>query len=111
MSSLLSPKILQTAVIGGGSWATAQVKILCNTQEKVYWWLRSDESVNHILKFKHNPKYLQSVEFNTDKLVVSSNLEEIINEANYIIIATPSAFLTKLFENVPKDIFHVFLAV
>lgn len=102
------------AVIGGGSWATAQVKILCNTQEKVYWWLRSDESVNHILKFKHNPKYLQSVEFNTDKLVVSSNLEEIINEANYIIIATPSAFLTKLFENVPKDIFHgkvVFSAV
>ena len=83
------------AVIGGGSWATAQVKILCNNLNKVYWFVRSEEQVNHILQFKHNPKYLQSVEFDTKKVVVSSNLEEILKEAQYIIIATPSAFLTK----------------
>jgi glycerol-3-phosphate dehydrogenase (NAD(P)+) len=102
------------AVIGGGSWATAQVKILCNNLNKVYWFVRSDEQVNHILQFKHNPKYLQSVEFDTQKLVVSSNLEQILKEAQYIIIATPSAFLTKLFENVDKSLFEgkvVFSAV
>ena len=102
------------AVIGGGSWATAQVKILCNNLNKVYWFVRSEEQVNHILQFKHNPKYLQSVEFDTEKLVVSSNLEEILKEAQYIIIATPSAFLTKLFENVDKSLFEgkvVFSAV
>jgi glycerol-3-phosphate dehydrogenase (NAD(P)+) len=102
------------AVIGGGSWATAQVKILCNNLNKVYWFVRSEEHVNHILTFKHNPKYLQSVEFDTEKLVVSSNLEEILKEAQYIIIATPSAFLTKLFENVDKSLFEgkvVFSAV
>jgi len=102
------------AVIGGGSWATAQVKILCNNLNKVYWFLRSEEQVNHILNFKHNPKYLQSVEFDTQKLVVSSNLEEILQEAQYIIIATPSAFLTKLFENIDKSLFEgkaVFSAV
>ncbi len=102
------------AVIGGGSWATAQVKILCNNLNKVYWFVRSEEQVNHILQFKHNPKYLQSVEFDTEKLVVSSNLEQILKEAQYIIIATPSAFLTKLFENVDKSLFEgkvVFSAV
>ena len=102
------------AVIGGGSWATAQVKILCNNLDKVYWFVRSEEQVNHILTFKHNPKYLQSVEFDTEKLVVSSNLEEILKEAQYIIIATPSAFLTKLFENIDKSLFEgkvVFSAV
>ena len=102
------------AVIGGGSWATAQVKILCNNLNKVYWFVRSEEQVNHILQFKHNPKYLQSVEFDTKKVVVSSNLEEILKEAQYIIIATPSAFLTKLFENVDKSLFDgkvVFSAV
>ena len=102
------------AVIGGGSWATAQVKILCNNLNKVYWFVRSEEQVNHILTFKHNPKYLQSVEFDTEKLVVSSNLEEILKEAQYIIIATPSAFLTKLFENIDKSLFEgkvVFSAV
>jgi glycerol-3-phosphate dehydrogenase (NAD(P)+) len=102
------------AVIGGGSWATAQVKILSNNLQKVYWFVRSEEQVEHILKFKHNPKYLQSVEFDTNKLHVSSNLEEILAEAQYIIIATPSAFLTKLFENVDKKLFSgkvVFSAV
>jgi glycerol-3-phosphate dehydrogenase (NAD(P)+) len=58
------------AVIGGGSWATAIVKLLCNTQEKVNWWMRSEESVSHILTHKHNPKYLQSVELNLSKLNV-----------------------------------------
>lgn len=108
---LKDPKI---AVIGGGSWATAQVKILLNNSSKIYWWLRSEEQVQHILTYKHNPKYLQSVEFDTSKLMVSSDLEAILLEANYIIIATPSAFLTKLFENVSKDLFHgkvVFSAV
>ena len=33
------------AVIGGGSWATAQVKILCNNLNKVYWFVRSEEQV------------------------------------------------------------------
>jgi len=102
------------AVIGGGSWATAIVKILCNNLDMVHWWVRSEENVNHIKNFKHNPKYLQSVEFNTDKLHISNDLNEILDAANYIIIATPSAFLTKLFENVTKDMFEgkvVFSAV
>ena len=102
------------AVIGGGSWATAIVKILCNNLDTVHWWVRSEEHVKHIKNFKHNPKYLQSVEFNTDKLHISNDLNQILEAANYIIIATPSAFLTKLFENVTKDMFEgkvVFSAV
>ncbi|MDP4683703.1 MAG: NAD(P)H-dependent glycerol-3-phosphate dehydrogenase [Crocinitomicaceae bacterium] len=91
------------AVIGGGSWATALVKILCNNLNSVNWWMRNEGAVGHILKYRHNPNYLQSVEFDLNKINVSTDLEEIIRPADIVIIATPSAFLTKIFENLPKD--------
>jgi glycerol-3-phosphate dehydrogenase (NAD(P)+) len=58
----------QIAVIGGGSWATAIVKMLCNNVEQTHWWVRNATVVEHIKKYKHNPNYLTSVEFDTDKL-------------------------------------------
>jgi glycerol-3-phosphate dehydrogenase (NAD(P)+) len=102
------------AVIGGGSWATALVKILCNNLPIVNWWMRNDDAVDHILKYKHNPNYLRSVEFDLSKINVSSDLESIIGNADIIIIATPSAFLVRIFENFPKELFKdkvVFSAV
>lgn len=102
------------AVIGGGSWATALVKILCNNVENVNWYMRNKTAVEHILMYKHNPRYLQSVEFNLSKITVSTNLIETIKSSEIVIIATPSAFLVKLFEDCPKDIFEgkqVFSAV
>ncbi len=92
------------AVIGGGSWATALVKILSNNVSSVNWYMRNEGAVRHILKFRHNPNYLQSVEFDLNKINVSTDLMEIIKPADIVIIATPSAFLVKLFENFPKDI-------
>lgn len=102
------------AVIGGGSWATALVKMLCNNLQSVNWWMRSEESVAHILKYRHNPKYLQSVEFDLNKINVSTDLREIIEPADVVIIATPSAFLVKLFEGTSPTLFDgkiVFSAV
>jgi len=102
------------AVIGGGSWATALVKILCNNLNSVNWWMRNEVAVAHILKYRHNPNYLQSVEFDLNKINVSTDLEEIIRPADVVIIASPSAFLYKLFEHFPKEILRdkiVFSAV
>ena len=92
------------AVIGGGSWATALVKILCNNVSSVNWYMRNEDSVAHILKFRHNPKYLQSVEFDLNKINVSTNLVEVIERSELVIIATPSAFLVKLFEDFPEGL-------
>lgn len=92
------------AVIGGGSWATALVKILTSQKHVINWWMHNVSSAAHIIKYRHNPKYLQSVQFDLERINVSTDLVEIIEPADIIIIATPSAFLYELFEKFPKGI-------
>ena len=83
----------QIAVIGGGSWATAIVKMLCNNSKEVHWWVRNQTVLDHIKKYKHNPNYLTSVEFDTTKLLLSADLKEVVSKADILIMAVPSAFL------------------
>jgi glycerol-3-phosphate dehydrogenase (NAD(P)+) len=85
-----NPKI---AVIGGGSWATAIVKILSNNVETIYWWFRNAETVDFINKYHHNPNYLSSVELQMDKLVATTNLKETVAKADIVVLAVPAAFL------------------
>ncbi len=85
-----NPKI---AVIGGGSWATAIVKILSNNSRNISWWLRGADSVEHIRNHNHNPKYLSDVEIDTDIVTPTVDLTESITGAQIIILAVPSAFL------------------
>lgn len=102
------------AVIGGGSWATALIKILCNNVSNISWYMRNEVAVEHILKFKHNPNYLQSVAFDLNKINVSTNLVETIKSVDIVIIATPSAFLVDLFKEFPTELMQdkiVFSAV
>ena len=81
------------AVIGGGSWATAIVKMLANNADNLSWWMRNEEAVQHIKETQHNPRYLSGVRINTDIVEVSSNLKAICEQADVIVLAVPSAFL------------------
>jgi glycerol-3-phosphate dehydrogenase (NAD(P)+) len=94
----------KVAVIGGGSWATALVKILCNNLPSVNWWMRNDGAIRHILKYRHNPNYLQSVEFDLNKINISSDLNAVIEQSDIIIIATPSAFLVATFSEIQPNL-------
>jgi len=90
---------LKFAVIGGGSWATAIAKMLCVNLSEISWYMRNDAAIEHIEKFKHNPNYLSSVEFDTKKLKLTNNINEAIEYADYIIFAIPSAFLDAELKN------------
>ncbi|MDO6471265.1 NAD(P)H-dependent glycerol-3-phosphate dehydrogenase [Maribacter sp. 1_MG-2023] len=81
------------AVLGGGSWATAIVKMLTNNQEKIGWYMRNTDAIEHIKTQKHNPNYLTSVEFKTEQLVLTNDINEAVNYADVLIFAIPSAFL------------------
>ena len=88
------------AVLGGGSWATAIVKILSENHSQVNWWMRDEESIQHIKKFDNNPKYLPSIQFDTKKLNLKTDLQQIVSESDILIVAVPSAFIAKAFDDV-----------
>lgn len=82
------------AVIGGGSWATAIAKMLCVNMTEISWYMRNIAAIEHIKQHHHNPNYLSSVEFHTEKLLLTADINEAVAYADYIIFAIPSAFLS-----------------
>ncbi|GAA4110124.1 NAD(P)H-dependent glycerol-3-phosphate dehydrogenase [Aquimarina addita] len=84
---------LKFAVIGGGSWATAIVKMLTENLNEVGWYMRSVYALEHLRRQRHNPNYLSSVEFKLDQLKLTNDINEAVAYADYIIFAIPSAFL------------------
>jgi len=93
----------QIAVIGGGSWATAIVKMLCNNCEQVGWWVRNKETADYIKKYHHNPNYISSVEFESKKINVSSDLKEVVSKSDVLVMAVPSAFLKESLKEISKE--------
>jgi len=86
------------AVLGGGSWATALIKVLCENNDVVGWWVRNSDDVEHIQKHQHNPRYLSDVTLDTDKLFVSTDLHAVAGDADVLILAVPAAFLADALE-------------
>jgi glycerol-3-phosphate dehydrogenase (NAD(P)+) len=80
-------------LIGSGSWATAIAKMLLNNVASINWYFRNTEYIEQFKRYKHNPTYLTSVEFNMDKLFLSSDINEVIEGSDILILAIPSAFL------------------
>ena len=87
------------AILGGGSWATALTKIILNNVSNVNWWVRREETADHLRNFGHNPNYISSIEFDKSKLNVSTNLKETINNSEVLFLVIPSAFLHSEFLN------------
>ncbi|MEN8789653.1 MAG: NAD(P)H-dependent glycerol-3-phosphate dehydrogenase [Flavobacteriaceae bacterium] len=93
------------AVLGGGSWATALVKMLANSEKKIVWYMRNAQAIEHIKVHAHNPNYLSSVEFDVKKLLLTDDINKAIDSAEILIFAIPSAFLESELQKVKVD-FH-----
>jgi len=96
-----NPKI---AVLGGGSWATAIVKMLSENKETIGWYMRSSIAVDYIKKNNHNPNYLRSAELNPDQLDLSDDINTIVNNYDLLIFAIPSAFLKSELEKLSTSL-------
>lgn len=92
-------------VLGGGSWATALAKLLSQKLDSINWWLRSEEAVEHLDKYHHNPNYLQAVEFDVGKVKPSNDIREVVTSSDVLIVAIPSAFVHSSLNGLTADDF------
>jgi glycerol-3-phosphate dehydrogenase (NAD(P)+) len=81
------------AVIGHGSWATGLVKILTDSGERVGWYVRNPDVLASLREDGRNCRYLSDVEFDTQKIDISDDINKVVSNADVIILAAPSAFL------------------
>ena len=90
--------VIKIGVIGGGSWATSIVKMLCENVNCVNWWMRNEDAIEHIQKYGHNPNYISDAELKKERLNISSNIA-----ANSIILSNLSV-LTKSISSYRKEL-------
>jgi glycerol-3-phosphate dehydrogenase (NAD(P)+) len=86
-------KEAEVTVIGSGSWATAIVKLLTSNSGRICWYVQFPDILKHIKKHGHNPKYLSAVDFNTDRLILTGDINRAVRASDIIILVTPAAFL------------------
>ena len=90
-------RILKTtkkvAVLGGGSWATALVKLLTENKRNVLWYMRNEQAIEQLQKWGRNPHYLPGAQLKKKRLSLSNDLNSIVEAADLVILCIPAAFL------------------
>jgi glycerol-3-phosphate dehydrogenase (NAD(P)+) len=97
-------KTNKVAVIGSGSWATALAKMLLENVPHINWYLRKTETIEDFVKFGRNPRYLQNVEFDTDRISFYNDIDSICGDSDILVLAIPSAYLPTVLGNAKTDI-------
>ena len=94
------------AVFGGGSWATAIVKMLSENLETIGWYMRNEQAIEHIKENNHNPNYLRAADIFASQLDLSSDINYIAKNYDVLIFVIPSAFLTSELKKLETSLDH-----
>mgnify|MGYP003601671256 FL=1 len=83
----------KVGLIGNGSWATAIAKMLSKNLETFNWWVKDEYVKGYLERNKHNPKYLTDVEFKSEKLKISTDINEVVSNSDIIFLVVPSIYV------------------
>ena len=101
----MRPKMI--GIIGGGSWATAIVKILQEDKTReIGWWVRSSDMKESLSRDGRNPRHLSTVRLDASRLHITNNLSDLLNTYDLLLLAVPSAYLHDVLSMVPADAYQ-----
>ena len=92
------------AVLGGGSWATALAKLLLANCETIHWYMRRDDRIEDFRRLGHNPAYLTDVDFDTERIYFSSDINAVCAECDTLLLATPSPYFKDHMNKITVDL-------
>ena len=90
---------MKVGILGIGSWATAIAKMLCQNVDTLHWWVRSEDTAEELMKYGHNPRYIQSISFPQHKLDVTTDMQKVVDACDVLVVAIPSLYLHEVFQN------------
>lgn len=97
----------QIAILGAGGMGTAMALLLDRSGHRVRLLARRDEFVARLREARENERYLPGIPL-PDSVLLTSNAEEAIRDADLLIASIPSSFLREslraIVENVPAGL-------
>ena len=97
---------MKVARLGSGSWATALAKIVLSNVEEINWYIRKQETIDEFIENRRNPNHLEWAYFDTTKIYFSTNINEVIDLSDTIVLAIPSPYVKACLDEISIDISH-----
>ena len=96
-------------LVGSGSWGTAIAKIVMENCGALPWYIRSRDTISDFQRLGHNPSYLTSVQFDTDAIHFSADINEIVENSDTVIFVTPSPYLKNTIKKLKTPLYDKFV--
>lgn len=100
---------LRIGILGYGSWATALVKLLSENVTALSWCVRNEAMIEQVRTLKRNPDYLRSTIIPIEKIRISCDINEVVANADILVVATPSAFLPTIMSKLTLSLHSKFI--
>ena len=94
----------KVGIIGSGSWATAIAKIVTDNNHSINWWVRQPVNIDYFIKRHHNPHYLRNTYFDVSKINFFSEIKQVIEQSDILVIAVPSIHMEASLNGVNADL-------
>jgi glycerol-3-phosphate dehydrogenase (NAD(P)+) len=95
---------MNVAIIGSGSWATALAKIVMHNVADINWYIRKQETIDEFIEIRRNPNHLEWAYFDVSRIHFSTDINQVIDQSELVILAIPSPYLKDLFQAIKIDI-------
>ncbi len=65
--------------------------------------MRNENDVQHLINYRHNPRYLSGVTYDLQYVKPSTDLQAVVATVDWVVLAVPAAFVQEALKTLPTD--------